>query len=113
MKKAAPKSLTPAGKRMWTELVTSYGITDTGGLLLVQTACEASDRYQAARAAIERDGQTITDKFGQLKPHPLLSAERDARAAMLAALKALHLDLEPVKPIGRPGRPLGVTNAHD
>ncbi len=42
------------------------------------------------------------DRFVQRKPHPLLAAERDARAQMLAALKALNLDLEPLKDRGRP-----------
>jgi glutathione S-transferase len=46
----------------------------------------------------------MADRFGQPKPHPLLATERDARAQFLAALKALNLDLEPLRDrVGRPG----------
>jgi hypothetical protein len=58
-----------------------------------------------AQEAIERDGMTVLDRFGQRKAHPLLPAERDARAQMLAALRALNLDVEPLHE--RPGRPAG------
>lgn len=58
-----------------------------------------------AAEQIESDGQTVKDRFDQDKPHPLLSVERDARAAMLAALKQLNLDLEPLR--DGPGRPGG------
>ena len=42
----------------------------------------------------------------QPRAHPLLAVERDSRAQMLAAMKALNLDLEP--PRDGPGRPGGV-----
>jgi phage terminase small subunit len=60
---------------------------------------------RAAQAAIKEEGATGLDRFGQLKPHPLLPIERDARAAMMAALKQLNLDLEPLR--DGPGRPPG------
>jgi phage terminase small subunit len=82
-----------------------YQIDDDAGLLLLQTALEAYDRMKSAAAQIEADGETIKDRFGQLKPHPLLPTERDARAQMLAALKQLNLDLEPLR--DGPGRPPG------
>lgn len=65
----------------------------------------ASLRLRLAQEAIQRDGMTILDRFGQRKAHPLLPAERDARSQMLAALKALNLDVEPLH--DRPGRPAG------
>ena len=49
--------------------------------------------------------QQQPDRFGQVKSHPLLSVERDSRAQYLAALKALNLDLEPLR--DKPGRPGG------
>jgi phage terminase small subunit len=64
---------------------------------------ESFDRMRAAQASIEQDGATAPDRFGQVKAHPLLSVERDARAAMLAALKAMNLDVEPLR--DGPGRP--------
>ncbi|MEK6196919.1 MAG: hypothetical protein N2B58_01930, partial [Desulfobacterales bacterium] len=71
----------------------------------LQAALEARDRAAASRVEIDRDGMTIKDKFEQIKPHPLLACERDSRAAFLAGLKALNLDIEPLK--NAPGRPGG------
>lgn len=105
MKKTAPpKHLSPAAKRWWRSLTQEYAIDDQAGLLLLQTAMEAHDRMKAAAERINQDGEAIEDRFGQVKPHPLLNAERDARSQMLAALKQLNLDLEPLRDrAGRPG----------
>ncbi len=90
---------------MWSEILKEYSIDDAAGLRILRVALEAFDRAQAARAAIDKEGMTVMDKFGQIKPHPLLPIERDSRAAFLAGLKALNLDLEPLQT--RPGRPSG------
>ena len=83
-----------------------YEITDPAGNLMLQTALEAFDRMRGAQQAIADDGATIKDRFGQLRAHPMVTVERDARAAMLAALRALNLDLEPLRDrIGRPATP--------
>lgn len=100
-----PKGLSTEAKRWWKRLRTEYEIEDDAGLLLLQTGLEAFDRMRLAQEAIARDGMTVRDRFGQPKPHPLLPAERDARAQMLAALRALNLDVEPLQ--DRPGRPAG------
>jgi hypothetical protein len=62
-------------------------------LALLRTTLEAHQRTRHCREAIDRDGEALADRFGQLKPHPLLAAERDARSAFLAGMKALNLDL--------------------
>lgn len=103
--KSPPKELSTQSKTLWKRLASEYSIEDDAGLLLLQTAMEARDRMRGAQEAIERDGMTIMDRFGQRKAHPLLPAERDARAQMLAALRALNLDVEPLH--DRPGRPAG------
>lgn len=82
-----------------------YNISDAGGLLLLQTALEAFDRMRQAQALIQKHGGVTVDPNDQLKTNPATVIERDSRAAMLAALKALNLDLEPLNP--RPGRPGG------
>jgi hypothetical protein len=38
-----------------------------------------------------------------VKPNPACTIERDARQGLLAALRALNLDVAPLKPLGRPG----------
>jgi P27 family predicted phage terminase small subunit len=101
----APKQLSPEARKWWRKLRDEYAIDDVAGLLLLQTAMEAFDRMRAAQAAIEEEGATVVDRFAQVKGHPLLCVERDARASMMAALKALNLDLEPLR--DGPGRPPG------
>lgn len=107
MKKTAAKksTLSPAAREWFDRLRSEYGIEDSAGLLLLQTAMEAFDRLAECQASIALHGASCADRFGQLKPHPLLGAERDARGQMLAALKALNLDLEPLR--DGPGRPAG------
>jgi P27 family predicted phage terminase small subunit len=100
-----PRSLSAEARRRWRELVKEYTIADAAGLQVLATYLEAFDRMRGAQRRVKRDGQTFRDRFGQVKAHPLLAVERDARAACLAALKALNLDLEPLH--DRPGRPGG------
>jgi P27 family predicted phage terminase small subunit len=101
----APRSLSREGKKIWKDLQAEYQITDPGGLLILKTGLEALDRLREAQAVIAKEGPQVQDRFGQWKAHPLLTVERDSRAAMLAALKALNLDLEPLR--DGPGRPPG------
>ena len=98
----APSHLSKEAKEIFNGLCEEYSINDIAGLRILRVSLEAFDRAQACRKAIDRDGLTILDKFNQTKPHPLLSTERDSRAAFLAGLKALNLDLEPIKTVGRP-----------
>jgi P27 family predicted phage terminase small subunit len=100
---SAPKALTSEARRIYRRLCRAYGIDDEGGFEILRTGLEAWDRMRQVHARIEADGVTFTDRFGQVKAHPLLSVERDARAQYLAALKALNLDVEPLR--DRPGRP--------
>ncbi|WP_224982718.1 phage terminase small subunit P27 family [Geomonas agri] len=100
-----PKHLSKEAKAQWKRLLDEYGIEDEAGLLILQTGLEAFDRMRQAQAVIAEEGLTVKDRFDQAKAHPLTTVERDARAAMLAALKALNLDLEPLQ--DRPGRPVG------
>jgi hypothetical protein len=98
----APGHLSAEARKIWAEILAEYLITDAAGLRILRVALESFDRAQAARGAIDRDGMTVADKFGQIKPHPLLPIERDSRAAFLAGLKALNFDIEPLRDIGRP-----------
>jgi len=102
---AAPKSLSPEARRWWRALCGENDLSDAAGRLLLQTALEALDRMRQAQAQIERDGATTRDRFDQLKPHPAIAVERDARAQLVAVLRQLNLDLEPLH--AAPGRPPG------
>src|SRR5450759_3112113 len=100
-----PKHLSREAKTLWRELADEYDITDSAGLAILSTACEALDRLRACQTEIAKDGQQVKDRFGGLRPHGLLSVENLARTAFLAALKQLNLDLEPLRDrFVRPGR---------
>ena len=100
-----PQGLSAEATRWWTAIQDEFSITDAGGLLLLQTAMEAFDRLRQAQGAIAAAGPTLIDRFGQVKPHPLLTTERDSRAQLITTLRALNLDMEPLH--DRPGRPGG------
>jgi hypothetical protein len=80
-----------------------YQIRDAGGLALLAQACEAADRVAECRQIILEQGAVIRSQ-GAMRAHPLLAAERDARAALLRALRYLNLDVEPLKAVGRPSQ---------
>jgi len=97
-----PKGLSAEARRLWHALRTDYEISDSAGLLLLETAMRSYDRALQARKTIAVEGAIVLDRFGQRKPHPLLALERDARLVMMKALQELHLDVEAVGAVGRP-----------
>ena len=96
-----PNHLKAAGRRLWADIVTQYHIADGAGLALVTTAAEAQDRIRETQRAIRQYGALVPDRYGALKQNPACFLERDARAGMLSALRALNLDLEPLRDRGR------------
>jgi P27 family predicted phage terminase small subunit len=104
-RRSPPKRLSTEAKGCWLDLVSEYAIADAGGLQILLSALEAFDRMRSAQKQIKTDGETYRDRFGQIRAHPLLPVERDARAQYLAGLRALNLDVEPLR--DRPGRPGG------
>jgi phage terminase small subunit len=80
-----------------------YEIEDQGGLALLYIYADADTTERNCQDVVNTEGLTVLDRFEQQKPHPLLTAIRDARSQKMMALKALNLDLEPLK--DRPGRP--------
>lgn len=79
---------------MWRDWTQAHRFEDEASLALLRTTLEAHQRSRHCREAIDKDGEAVKDRFGQLKPHPLLAAERDARSAFFAGMKSLNLDLE-------------------
>lgn len=102
MKPKAPRHLGRDGRTLWLELQREYGITDTGGLTLLTTAAECLDRMRNAQALIKQHGECMPSARTGLRVNPAVNIEKDARSGLLAALKLLNLDLEPLKHIGRP-----------
>jgi phage terminase small subunit len=101
--KPAPKTLSAESRKLWREIVAQYGLEDPPGLAVLHESLAALDQARACRRRIRKDGEAIADRWGQVKPHPLLSAERDSRAAFFAGMKMLAFEQEPKR--AGPGSP--------
>lgn len=100
----APSGLSKESEALWDGIMQEYQIADTAGLMLLETLCKLNDEIIECREMIEKEGLTVLNRYDKPKPHPLLDVERRARGQFLQVLKALNLDLEPLKNVGRPGR---------
>jgi hypothetical protein len=97
----APATLKQPGRRLWDSIMTEYAVEDAAGLTLLEQACQALDRAEALRLAIDRDGEVIM-RDGSPRVHPAIKEETSCRGFALRALRELGVGLEPVKPVGRP-----------
>lgn len=96
MRKAAavpPRHLEAIERNLWRKIVGEHVFDDAASRAVLLVALEAHQRMRRCRETVDKDGEAVRDRFDQLKPHPLLAAERDARAAFLAAMRQLNLDL--------------------
>jgi hypothetical protein len=98
---APPRKLGRHGTELWRTIMVEYAIEDRGGVELLAQACGALDRVEALAERIDADGEVITIR-GVPKPHPCLREELSARSFVVRTLERLGLNLEAVKPIGRP-----------
>lgn len=97
----APRHLSAASRRWWGQVVADFDLSPSD-LRLLQGAAESWDRAQEARQRIAADGAYLADRFGQLRAHPGVAVERDARTLFARLLRELSLDIEP--PDVRPPR---------
>ena len=99
----APNHLQSDGRAFWLAMVDEYAITDAAGIALITAASECLDRQRQAQALIDKHGPCVETAAGGLKTNPACKVEMDSRNGFLAAVRALNLDLEPLR--DRPGRP--------
>ena len=100
---SVPDHLRDPGRAFYTSVAGEYGINDAAGVALLMTAAECVDRMRAAQASIAEHGELVIDRYGAPKLNPACALEKDARSGFLAAMRALNLDLEPLR--DGPGRP--------
>jgi len=93
----APSHLEKAEKTVWADLVSRFVFDDPGSYELLSSAMDARCRMRRCRQAINKDGETFIDPKGCLRPHPLLAAERSARASYLHAMRMLKIDVKGTK----------------
>jgi phage terminase small subunit len=91
---APPEHLAEPERALWTAWVRAYSFSETASLSLLDATLCAHMRHRTAREQVAREGATLVDRFGHMKPHPLLTVERDARAQFMQGMKLLRLDLE-------------------
>lgn len=101
---APPQHLSERSARLWSEVVAAYEFAPQQFELL-QRACEAADRADEARDLLSEQGLTVTDRYGQVKPHPAAAIERDSRIAEARLFRELALEPGPVEADPRPPRP--------
>ncbi|CAN5529720.1 hypothetical protein BH10ACT1_BH10ACT1_33310 [soil metagenome] len=80
---------------LWESIVGAYEM-DGHQLELLRRLCEAADTADQARALVAADGLTTLDRFGQLKSHPAVAIERDARIGVARLMRELRLE-DPVE----------------
>ena len=86
-----PTHLSAVAKRFWRDLVAAYEL-EPHDLVRLQSACEAFDRWQAARKTLDKLGTTYLDRFSAPRNRPEVSVERDSRLACLRSIRELGLD---------------------
>ena len=102
MKSKQPMFKYPATTQWWTT-VTSGWVLESHHMHLLRLACQALDRAEEARLAIEAAGSlTFTDNHGNVKPRPEVQIENIARIAFARLLRELDLDAEPPGERSRP-----------
>jgi P27 family predicted phage terminase small subunit len=89
----APAHLDIVERKLWGRILAENTIDGAAALSLLHAAMESHQRARTCRETIDKEGAVYHDRFDQPKPHPLLSVERDSRAAFLSAMRSLSLDL--------------------
>ena len=70
---------------------------------MLAQACAAADRVEALAERISADGEVVSSRAGP-KAHPALRDELAGRAFIVRTLERLGLNVETIKPIGRPSK---------
>jgi hypothetical protein len=98
-----PRKLGQHGFSLWNSVQNAYRIDDVGGIELLAQVCAAADRVEALAERISADGEVIHTPAGP-KAHPALRDELAGRAFIVRTLERLGLNVETIKPMGRPSK---------
>jgi len=96
-----PRKLGIHGASLWEFIQSEYRIEDAGGQELLLQCCESADRIGALSERIRADGEIIQTRNGP-RAHPGLREELANRQFICRTLERLGLNLEAVRPVGRP-----------
>jgi hypothetical protein len=96
-----PRKLGDHGSSLWQSIQSEYKIDDAAGIEFLTQCCEASDQIAKLAERIAEDGEVIETENGP-KVHPALKEQLAHRSFIVRTLRALGLNLEPVRSVGRP-----------
>jgi hypothetical protein len=96
-----PRPLGTSGRALWDRVQREYSIRDVGGLEILAQICAAQDRLEGLGEQITADGALLRTRSG-FKANPLLRDETALRAFIVRTIERLGLNVEAVKPPGRP-----------
>lgn len=96
-----PRKLGHHGMTLWNAVQAEYRIVDIGGREILAQICAAEDTAESCADQVKADGPVIMTKSG-MREHPALKHELAARAFICRNLQRLGLNLETIKPVGRP-----------
>ena len=97
-----PRPLGTHGRQLWNRVQGEYAIGDVGGIELLVQACAAEDTAENLAEAIARDGHVIHSRTGVPRTHPAVKDELACRAFVVRTLERFGLNVEAVRPPGRP-----------
>jgi hypothetical protein len=89
----------PKTRKFLQGLYSEYEISDSAGIKLLEVIGGSLDRIAESEDLLKKEGLTVPDRCGGSKLHTVNVILKDAHAHFL---KALNLDLESLKTIGRP-----------
>jgi phage terminase small subunit len=97
----APSHLRPATRDWYERVITNYELEDHH-LHLLRLACEALDRANEARRAVNKHGLVFTDRLGNCRARPEAKMEIENRTSFARLLRELAIDVDPPAESNRP-----------
>lgn len=85
-----PEHLSDRAQGYWRSIVAGWEL-EPHQLELLRRLCEAMDRADECRVILAGRGLTTEDRYGQVKPHPLVNVERDCRIGIARLTRELNL----------------------
>jgi len=92
-KPVPPAHLRPRSAEFWKALNDRF-VFEAHDLERLRVCCESMDVIDEAEDTIRRDGRFVPDRYGGVKQHPGINVARDARAAVLRAIREMCVDIE-------------------
>jgi phage terminase small subunit len=89
-----PQHLQPATRSWWASVARDYQL-EPHHYRLLTLAAQSWDRGEQARELLARDGLTVVDDRRNVRAHPAVQIEKDARIAFARLIRELDLDVAP------------------